>query len=768
MTSGPYRSRMPCRLASAMVVAGAVCVPPAAFAFPPNDDVRQAGPTRESLAASASAVKTRLSGAGRDSAAAAWRTNLAALVREVERIAATAKRPDKVELVDSDGNFRGAAVDLDRLSLAMWIRKHQGPADELHGMLAATFAGEIQWTGQLDSATVDPKTGDGHLELRLPRPETLPKGMTLADAATVVLPAAAVPAGGFPLAGARVSVTGILKDGPEEGVFVAYGLRPDPTKTRILVAIAAYSVEDALGTPVASPDQPSPAAVLPAVPKRSPPTRDGVLRNVLLRTVTPPGRGSVIGVTLSPDGRSAVTYRSGMIEDVSGMFLVSSGKADTKLAALEREGYGQVKYSPDGALAAVLSRRKGGHDCINIYRLPAWTLQKTLCEFARAFWWMPDGKRLLVSDRSNAFVESIETGESQGKFRIGGFTSAMSPDGQVMANEITEWGGVRTRFVEIVPVGRPEARLVFPAHKSWVKDLAFSSDAATLASASADSMVKLWSVTTGKLVRTLEGHKGDVVAVRFESDGKSLVTGSRDRTIRFWDVASGTEIGRLTIPGSEITCLDLSADQSTLAIGEESGNVLIFDYRKLKESAEVELKGNAPSAAPVTVGSSAAAQDIPATKKRAKTSYASDDGSATITLLRTSYAKTGATRRAPDNELFTLQALTMSNERQGDSDVLLLILEIKGAMSQIGRNCALAAPDGTQYPLVGFRSEFKPRRSPSPPVEMIVVPEGFGGPYLSPSSSGAWILAFRLPPPSSSLLTLNGLGGFSKITIDLK
>ena len=41
-----------------------------------------------------------------------------------------------------------------------------------------------------------------------------------------------------------------------------------------------------------------------------------------------------------------------------------------------------------------------------------------------------------------------------------------------------------------------------------------------------DTTVKLWEVSSGSLIHTLEGHQDSVTSVSFSSDGKYLVTGS--------------------------------------------------------------------------------------------------------------------------------------------------------------------------------------------------------------------------------------------------
>jgi WD40 repeat protein len=57
-----------------------------------------------------------------------------------------------------------------------------------------------------------------------------------------------------------------------------------------------------------------------------------------------------------------------------------------------------------------------------------------------------------------------------------------------------------------------------------------------LASGSVDNTIKLWDITTGKEIRTLQGHSSWVSSVSFSPDGKTLASGSGDNTVILWDV----------------------------------------------------------------------------------------------------------------------------------------------------------------------------------------------------------------------------------------
>ena len=63
---------------------------------------------------------------------------------------------------------------------------------------------------------------------------------------------------------------------------------------------------------------------------------------------------------------------------------------------------------------------------------------------------------------------------------------------------------------------------ILKGHESLVAHLAFSPDSRVLASSSCDKTVKLWSVMTGELLRTLEGYQDFVWGMAFDANGKNL------------------------------------------------------------------------------------------------------------------------------------------------------------------------------------------------------------------------------------------------------
>ena len=73
----------------------------------------------------------------------------------------------------------------------------------------------------------------------------------------------------------------------------------------------------------------------------------------------------------------------------------------------------------------------------------------------------------------------------------------------------------------------------------WGHSVAFSPDGETLATASTDTTVKLWS-KAGEDLQTLQGHGDGVLSVAFSPDGETLATASVDNTVKLWSKAGKT------------------------------------------------------------------------------------------------------------------------------------------------------------------------------------------------------------------------------------
>lgn len=77
------------------------------------------------------------------------------------------------------------------------------------------------------------------------------------------------------------------------------------------------------------------------------------------------------------------------------------------------------------------------------------------------------------------------------------------------------------------------------AHKGWVRCLSVSPDGKQVASGGNDNLVKLWDTASGKLIRTFAGHSLNVYSTLIHPQGKFLLSGDQGGEIRQWEIATG-------------------------------------------------------------------------------------------------------------------------------------------------------------------------------------------------------------------------------------
>jgi F-box/WD-40 domain protein MET30 len=90
-----------------------------------------------------------------------------------------------------------------------------------------------------------------------------------------------------------------------------------------------------------------------------------------------------------------------------------------------------------------------------------------------------------------------------------------------------------------------------------------------------DSTIRLWSVETGRCLKTFFGHVEGIWALA--GDTLRFVSGAEDRMVKVWDARSGKCERTITGHAGPVTCLGLS--DSRLVSGSEDCEVRVLDFR---------------------------------------------------------------------------------------------------------------------------------------------------------------------------------------------
>ena len=165
-----------------------------------------------------------------------------------------------------------------------------------------------------------------------------------------------------------------------------------------------------------------------------------------------------------------------------------------------------------------------------------------------------------------------------------------SPDGNTLAS------GGHDHLVKIWDVSSGSVIHSIDGHAEAIVSVAFSPDGRLLASGSDDKSVKLWDATDWSLIRTLRGQSECVYGVAFSPDGSRLISGSRDKkvlgeilqyrfgykglsngiTVRLWDVGTGELLQSLNEHSNDVNNVAYSADGNFIASASEDATIKIW------------------------------------------------------------------------------------------------------------------------------------------------------------------------------------------------
>jgi serine/threonine protein kinase/WD40 repeat protein len=133
----------------------------------------------------------------------------------------------------------------------------------------------------------------------------------------------------------------------------------------------------------------------------------------------------------------------------------------------------------------------------------------------------------------------------------------------------------------------PILQRTWQAHETLITALAFTTDGRMAISAAcreqrgsrcSESELRLWDVSTGELVREMNGHRSSVIALAISADGQLALSSANDNSVILWDISSGQILhsveGR---HGEFIVSLAFSLDGQYFATGSASGQLALHN-----------------------------------------------------------------------------------------------------------------------------------------------------------------------------------------------
>jgi eukaryotic-like serine/threonine-protein kinase len=105
-----------------------------------------------------------------------------------------------------------------------------------------------------------------------------------------------------------------------------------------------------------------------------------------------------------------------------------------------------------------------------------------------------------------------------------------------------------------------------PGHQWMVKDIDFSPDDSTIATASADGRVRLWDLNRMRESAVLPGQLHTTFSVAFSPDKTRLAACGGDGIVRLWDMETKQEVASLKIHTYPLNQLAFSTDDDSLIV----------------------------------------------------------------------------------------------------------------------------------------------------------------------------------------------------------
>jgi WD40 repeat protein len=275
---------------------------------------------------------------------------------------------------------------------------------------------------------------------------------------------------------------------------------------------------------------------------------------------------------ISPDSRllaAKVDYKRILL------YTLPQGDFLAALEGHEEEIYPtRILFSPDMNILAT-----GSHDdTIKLWSLPDGELLETLGGFEKMVYmgFTPDSKRLVAGNGAGMLrLYSLPDGALVKTLVEDGFVAAfaISPDGRLLAANASGEGASSDWTMWSLPDGE---RLLDSDGDidGGIKEILFTPDGASLITCGySGDVLNVWSASTGKLLKTLDGRQDDISAMALSADGSMLAAGDQDGSLQLWSLPEG-ELAACMV---DLRAMPPESEGISVETTDEDGNTVNYD-----------------------------------------------------------------------------------------------------------------------------------------------------------------------------------------------
>lgn len=176
--------------------------------------------------------------------------------------------------------------------------------------------------------------------------------------------------------------------------------------------------------------------------------------------------------------------------------------------------------------------------------------------------WETSSGRLLYSFVGHRGGTTSVVFSPDGRYALSGSAGNSSLNKSIASNYY--FGTIQLKskenFLKLWKVSSGKLLRILVGHNGGVNTVAFSPDSRYALSGANDKTLKLWEISSGKPLRSFVGHTHRVTSVAFSPDGRYALSGSADNTLKLWDITSGKPVRSFSKGRASVESVAFSPD----------------------------------------------------------------------------------------------------------------------------------------------------------------------------------------------------------------